>query len=59
MPSALFPSGFATKTLYAYLFYTHMPHALPILSSLTDHLHTSRLVESPDAPVLEMLKYHT
>jgi hypothetical protein len=36
-PSGLFPSGFPTNILYAYLFSSFVLHALPILSSLTQH----------------------
>jgi hypothetical protein len=34
-PSDLFPSGFPTKTLYAFLFSPYVLHALPVSFSLT------------------------
>jgi hypothetical protein len=35
LPSSLFPYGFTTNILYAFLFSPFVPHALPISSSLT------------------------
>jgi hypothetical protein len=35
IPKDLFPSGFLTKTLYVFFFFSRMQHELPILSSLT------------------------
>jgi hypothetical protein len=37
LPSGLFPYGFPTKILYAFLFSRCVPHALPISSPLTWH----------------------
>jgi hypothetical protein len=37
LPSGVFPSGFSTNTLYAFLFSPFVLHALPISSSLTYH----------------------